>query len=64
MVQAGILNVKGENNRYVFQGVHILFDGIRDRPWKASETRKNEMVFIGRNLNETQLKEEFCKCLV
>lgn len=60
----GILNIKGENNRYVFQGVHMLFDGIRDRPWKASETRKNEMVFIGRNLNETQLKEEFRKCLV
>ncbi len=60
----GILNVQGENNRYVFQGVHMLFDGIRDRPWKSGETRKNEMVFIGRNLDETQLKSEFRKCLV
>ncbi|MCG9891469.1 MAG: GTP-binding protein [Thermosynechococcaceae cyanobacterium MS004] len=60
----GILNVKGDDNRFVFQGVHMLFDGNRDRPWRANETRKNELVFIGRNLNETELKEAFRKCLV
>jgi G3E family GTPase len=60
----GILNVKGDNNRFVFQGVHMLFDGNRDRPWKADETRKNELVFIGRNLDEAELKAEFRKCLV
>jgi G3E family GTPase len=60
----GILNVKGDNNRFVFQGVHMLFDGNRDRPWKEGETRKNEMVFIGRNLDEAELKAEFRKCLV
>ncbi len=60
----GILNVQGDNNRFVFQGVHMLFDGTRDRPWRANETRKNELVFIGRNLNETELKEAFRKCLV
>ncbi|WP_404791130.1 CobW family GTP-binding protein [Altericista sp. CCNU0014] len=60
----GILNFQGENNRYVFQGVHMLFDGIRDRPWKTGEVRKNELVFIGRNLDETQLKKDFRKCLV
>jgi G3E family GTPase len=60
----GILNVKGDNNRFVFQGVHMLFDGNRDRPWRANETRKNELVFIGRNLDEAELKAEFRKCLV
>ncbi len=60
----GIINVKGENHRYVFQGVHMLFDGTRDRPWRDNETRKNELVFIGRNLDETQLTAEFRKCLV
>ena len=60
----GILNIDGEDNRYVFQGVHMLFDGTRDRPWRTNETRKNELVFIGRNLNETELKEAFRKCLV
>jgi G3E family GTPase len=60
----GIVNIAGENQRFVFQGVHMLFDGKADRPWKPNETRKNELVFIGRNLNETQLKEDFRRCLV
>lgn len=59
----GILNIAGENNRCVFQGVHMLFDSKIDRPWQPNETRKNELVFIGRNLNKNQLKEDFCKCL-
>ncbi len=60
----GILNMVGENKRFVFQGVHMLFDGRPDRAWKATETPKNELVFIGRNLNATQLTEDFRKCLV
>lgn len=60
----GILNVAGDNKRFVFQGVHMVFDGRPDRPWKDTETPKNELVFIGRNLNENQLREDFRKCLV
>jgi G3E family GTPase len=59
----GILNIAGENQRFVFQGVHMLFDGRADRPWKPHETRKNELVFIGRNLDEAQLREDFRSCL-
>ncbi|MEA5515456.1 GTP-binding protein [Nodularia sp. UHCC 0506] len=58
----GILNIAGEDNRYVFQGVHMILDGRPDRPWKANETRKNELVFIGRNLDEAQLKQDFLAC--
>lgn len=60
----GILNLAGEENRFVFQGVHMLFDGTRDRPWKPNETRKNQLVFIGRNLDAKQLREDFRACLV
>ena len=60
----GILNIDGEDQRFVFQGVHMLFDGRADRPWKSNEPRKNELVFIGRNLNEAQLREDFRTCLV
>lgn len=59
----GILNVAGEDRRFVFQGVHMLFDGRGDRPWKPGETRKNELVFIGRNLDEAKLREDFRACL-
>jgi G3E family GTPase len=60
----GILNMNGDDRRFVFQGVHMLFDGRPDRPWKPNETRRNELVFIGRNLDEAQLKEDFRACLV
>lgn len=60
----GIINIEGEDRRFVFQGVHMLFDGTADRLWKPEETRKNELVFIGRNLDEAVLKEGFRMCLV
>ncbi|NMG58004.1 GTP-binding protein [Geitlerinema sp. P-1104] len=60
----GILNLDGEEERFVFQGVHMLFDGSPDRPWKPGEERKNELVFIGRDLDATQLAEAFRSCLV
>ncbi len=60
----GILNIAGEDNRFVFQGVHMLFDGRPDRPWKSDEKRKNELVFIGRNLDEAQLKQDFLACFI
>lgn len=59
----GILNFAGEDDRYVFQGVHMIFDGRSDRPWKPEESRRSELVFIGRNLNEAQLRQEFRTCL-
>lgn len=58
----GILNIAGEENRFVFQGVHMILDGRPDRPWKANEIRKNELVFIGRNLDEAKLKQDFLAC--
>ncbi|GAA6622235.1 CobW family GTP-binding protein [Scytonema sp. NUACC26] len=58
----GILNIAGEDSRFVFQGVHMLFEGKPDRLWKPGETRKNELVFIGRNLDEAQLKQDFLAC--
>jgi G3E family GTPase len=60
----GILNIAGEDRRFVFQGVHMLFDGRPDRLWKREETRKNELVFIGRNLDEADLKKDFRACLI
>lgn len=60
----GILNVENEDQRFVFQGVHMIFDGAPDRPWKEAEKRKNEMVFIGRDLDEMNLQDSFKACLV
>jgi G3E family GTPase len=59
----GILSVKNDPRRFVFQGVHMQLDGRMDRPWKPGETRQNTLVFIGRNLNRTQLEEGLRSCL-
>jgi G3E family GTPase len=29
----GIVSIAGSDKRFVFQGVHMLFDGRQDRPW-------------------------------
>jgi G3E family GTPase len=58
----GILQLKGRDERYVFQGVHMLFDGRLDRPWGA-ETPRNSLIFIGRNLDRAALNAGFAKCL-
>ncbi|MFM7603444.1 MAG: CobW family GTP-binding protein, partial [Pseudanabaena sp.] len=58
----GILNIKGIDERFVFQGVHMLFDGTRDRQWQPNEPRQNELVFIGRNLDTAKLKADFLAC--
>jgi G3E family GTPase len=59
----GVLHVKGESKRFVFQGVHMLFDGRPDRAWGARERRVSELVFIGKNLDRAALTRGFEACL-
>jgi G3E family GTPase len=59
----GVLSIHGQDQRFIFQGVHMLFDGRPDRPW-GSEARHNSLIFIGGNLDREKLNEEFAKCLV
>ena len=58
----GVLAVKGMDQKFVFQGVHMLFDGRMDRPWREGE-RSNSLIFIGRNLDREKLLEGFNACL-
>jgi G3E family GTPase len=58
----GILAIKGQPDRFVFQGVHMLFDGRGERPW-GKEKRSNNLVFIGRKLNRAELNQGFAACL-
>jgi G3E family GTPase len=60
----GILNLAGRDHRFVFQGVHMIFDGRQDRLWSATESRVNQLVFIGRGLDQVALQAGFDHCLV
>ncbi len=55
----GIIDIKGEDKRLVFQAVHMILDGDLQREWKADERRYSRMVFIGRNLDEAKLRQGF-----
>ena len=59
----GILAVAGSARQYVFQGVHMLFDGAEGRPWRDGEPRASRMVFIGRHLDRDELEAGFTRCL-
>ena len=59
----GFISVAGESRRFVFQGVHMLFDGQPDREW-GDAPRRNQLVFIGRNLDGQSMREGFEACLI
>ncbi|KAK6139580.1 hypothetical protein DH2020_026677 [Rehmannia glutinosa] len=46
----GLLSVHGMDERFVFQGVHDIFQGSPDRLWGSDEPRINKLVFIGKIL--------------
>jgi G3E family GTPase len=58
----GVLNFNGEPRRYVFHGVHMIFDGQLERPWGASP-RRSRLVFIGRKLDRQELEAGFESCV-
>ena len=58
----GVLSFRGEPRRYVFHGVHMIFDGQLERPW-GDTVRINRLVFIGRNLDRQELEAGFESCV-
>eukprot|EP00574_Skeletonema_japonicum_P006353 CAMPEP_0201728034 /NCGR_PEP_ID=MMETSP0593-20130828/14559_1 /ASSEMBLY_ACC=CAM_ASM_000672 /TAXON_ID=267983 /ORGANISM="Skeletonema japonicum, Strain CCMP2506" /LENGTH=357 /DNA_ID=CAMNT_0048220021 /DNA_START=96 /DNA_END=1169 /DNA_ORIENTATION=+ len=62
----GILAIKGVEEKFIFQGVGMLFDGnISDMKWGVPEAeRENIFVFIGKNLDHQWLKDCFQACIV
>jgi G3E family GTPase len=58
----GVLNIKGEARRYVFHGVHMMFDSKLERPW-GSTPRQNSLVFIGRKLDRKEIEAGFESCV-
>tara|TARA_Y100001978_G_scaffold12117_2_gene9685 strand:- start:17072 stop:18430 length:1359 start_codon:yes stop_codon:yes gene_type:complete len=59
----GFISYHGNPKRIVFQGVHMLITAQPDREW-GDEPRRNQLVFIGRNLDEEEMKRDFDKCLI
>ena len=58
----GIIDVQGEDRRLVFQAVHMILEGDLQREWGAAERRWSRAVFIGRGLDEAELRKGFEAC--
>ncbi|WP_314952915.1 GTP-binding protein [Bradyrhizobium cosmicum] len=60
----GILAFHDDDDRYVFQGVHMMLEGNHQRKWKDGEPRQSRLVFIGRELPEELIRTGFESCIV
>jgi G3E family GTPase len=63
MRMKGILNLRKDPDQFVFQGVHMLFEGRPGRAWAESEEHVNRLVFIGRNLDKEKITQGFMNCI-
>jgi G3E family GTPase len=59
----GILSFKDDDERFVFQGVHMILDGDHQRPWQQGEKRESRIIFIGRKLPEDKIREGLAGCV-
>lgn len=60
----GILNIAGDNNKTVFQGVHMLMGGEQGSAWKPNEKRESVLVFIGKELPKDAFEKGLKLCLM
>ncbi len=58
----GIIEVRGEARRLVFQAVHMLLEGDYQGLWAPAEARRSRLVLIGRNLDPAALQKDFHSC--
>lgn len=60
--QKGILEISGDDRRYVLQGVHRMLELRPVDAWD-SPVRASKFVFIGRNLDRARLRAGLAQCI-
>jgi G3E family GTPase len=59
----GVLWMKGNPRRVVFQGVHMMMGGDMGKPWAKGESKESVMVFIGKSLPKDLFLAGMEQCL-
>ena len=57
----GVLNLAGQDHRYLLQGVHRVMDGAWGEAW-AMQKPQSYLVLVGRKLDAKGLQESFLAC--
>lgn len=58
----GVLAIAHSDQKFVYQGVHMIFSGNFEGSWQPGEARQSKLVFIGKNLDDG-IKAAFEACL-
>merc|ERR1712187_58465 len=59
----GVLAIENADEKFVYQAVHMIFNGNFEEPWGKDESRVSKLVFIGKNLDHDELKKGFAACV-
>ncbi|HXM82885.1 MAG TPA: GTP-binding protein [Burkholderiales bacterium] len=59
----GILWMKGNPRRVVFQGVHMMMGGDLGKPWSKSDKKESILIFIGKKLPKDLFLAGLEECL-
>ena len=59
----GVLWMKGNPRRVVFQGVHMMMGGDMGKPWTKGEKKSSTLVFIGKKLPKDLFLAGLEECL-
>jgi G3E family GTPase len=59
----GVLWMKGNPRRVIFQGVHMMMGGDMGKPWAKNESKESVLVFIGKNLPKDLFVAGLEECL-
>ena len=59
----GVIAVANAEEKFVYQGVHMIFSGNFMDRWGPGEERVSKLVFIGRKLDKKDLESRFASCL-
>lgn len=57
----GILSIKDDSRRLLFQGVQRLYSADWDTEWLPDEQRRSILIFIGIDLPETEIRAKFAQ---
>ena len=60
----GVLSIANADQKFVYQAVHMIFNGDFTEAWLPGEERTSKLVFIGKNLDHAALKAAFAACLI
>ena len=60
----GVIAIHGEERRFVYQAVHMIFKGDYGDFWENDNERSCRLTFIGKNLDKKMIQDKFMRCIV